>query len=409
MKNLKNTLLSVSAVVMMMSALVSCGSESDTATSEEPKNQTSETSENAESTDGTSDCCESEQEKDCCKENDEEKQDCCDEDEEKSEEKPSESLGTLEVAWFPASIKASLTTIAYDQGFFEDEGVTVKCDVIQSVADGLTALSEGKVDIVPVGITLQLQFMSEGQDLVFFGGSAQEGGAIITKPENEEKFAELSGWKGAKWASARSYTGDNIIRAKLREIDIIPEQDIEINYLNDDTSIVQAVSKGQADVGYITADGVQTAKKFGLSLGIKVGDIDPYYPCCRQTTNLSVIDEKHDELVAYQRGLIRAYKLILTEPDKAVDIMVKQTGQTEEYVKEALYGDYASRYSPSPAKQRVIDYSSYLIGEGIINDYDFSDNVNTEIFRTALDDILEEYPDDEEYLALKEFSDKYDK
>ena len=319
-----------------------------------------------------------------------------------------ENVGTLEVAWFPSSIKSALTTVAYDQGYFKEEGVTVNCNVIQSVADSLTALTEDKVDIVPVGITLQLQFIAEGQDLVIFGGSAQEGGAIITKPENKEQFAELSGWKGKKWASARSYTGDNIIRAKLREIGIVPEEDIEIDYLNDDTSIALAVSKGQVDVGYITADGVQTAKNFGLECGIKVGDIDPYYPCCRQTTNSRVIDEKYDALVAYHRGLIRAYKLILDDHDKAIDIMVDQTGQTKEYVEEALYGDYASRYSPSPAKQRVVDFSSYLIGEGIIKDADVSGNVNTEIFRDALDDILEEYPDDPDYLSLKEFSDKYD-
>lgn len=318
------------------------------------------------------------------------------------------SVGTLEVAWFPSSIKSALTTVAYDQGYFEEEGVTVNCDVLLSTADSLTALSTGKVDVVPVGITLQLQFMAEGQDLIFFGGSAQEGGAIITKPENTEQFAELSGWAGKKWASARSYTGDNIIRAKLREIGIVPEQDIEIDYLNDDTSIVQAVSKGQVDVGYITADGVQTAKNFGLDLGIKVGDIDPCYPCCRQTTTSKVVREKHDELVAYQRGLIRAYKLILNDHDNAIDIMVRQTGQTEEYVTEALYGDYASRYNPDPAKNRVVDYAAYLIGEGIIKDADISGNVNTEIFREALDQILKEYPDDPDYLALKEFSDKYD-
>lgn len=319
-----------------------------------------------------------------------------------------ENVGTLEVAWFPSSIKSALTTVAYDQGYFDEEGVTVNCNVIQSAADALTALSENKVDVVPVGITLQLQLMADGQNLVIFGGSAQEGGAIITKPENQEQFAELSGWDGKKWASARSYTGDNIIRAKLREIGIVPEEDIEIDYLNDDTSIVMAVSKGQVDVGYITADGVQTAKNFGLSLGIKVGDIDPYYPCCRQTTSSRVISEKHDALVAYHRGLIRAYKLILEEPEKAVKIMTDQTGQTTEYVQEALYGDYASRYSPAPAKQRVIDFSSYLIGEGIIKDADISGNIDTEIFRTALDDILAQYPDDPDYLALKEFSDKYD-
>ena len=126
-----------------------------------------------------------------------------------------ENVGTLEVAWFPSSIKSALTTVAYDKGYFTEEGVTVNSDVLLSTADSLTALSEGKVDIVPVGITLQLQFMAEGQDLIFFGGSAQEGGAIITKPENTAQFAELSGWAGKKWASARSYTGDNIIRSKL--------------------------------------------------------------------------------------------------------------------------------------------------------------------------------------------------
>lgn len=320
-----------------------------------------------------------------------------------------ENVGTLKVAWFPAAIKAALTSIAYKEGYFEQEGVTVITEVLQNSADALTAIQLGKVDITPVGITQQLQFISQGENLIIFGGSAQEGGAIVTTPENAEKFADLENWKGANWATGRSFTGDFVIRDNLRKLGIIPGEDVAISDLADNTPIIQAVSKGTADVGYITSDGVAIAEEMGLTIGIRVADLDPYYPCCRQTANADSIKTKREAFVAYQRALIRAYKLILSDQEQAIADMIELTGQDRNYVETGLYGEYASRYNPDPAKKKVLQFAGYLKQEGVVENIDLVEShIDASVFQEALSDILERYPDDPDYLALQEFSEEND-
>lgn len=320
-----------------------------------------------------------------------------------------ENVGTLKVAWFPATIKAALTTVAYALGYFEEEGVTVECVTLQNSADALTAVKLGKVDITPVGITQQLQFISEGSDLVVFGGSAQEGGAVVSLPERAEEFSDLKNWEGANWATGRSFTGDFVIRDNLRKIGIIPGEDITISDLADNMPIIQAVSKGTADVGYITADGVTIAKSLGLTVGIRVGDLAPYYPCCRQTANGDSMKNNREAYVAYQRALIRAYKLIQSDHEKAIEVMLELTGQNREYVESGLYGEYASRYNPDPAVKKVAEFYGYLKQEGVVtSEVKIEDHIDVSIFKEALEDILERYPDDTDYLALKAFSEEND-
>jgi ABC-type nitrate/sulfonate/bicarbonate transport systems, periplasmic components len=320
------------------------------------------------------------------------------------------NVGTLKVAWFPATIKAALTSTAYKLGYFKEEGVKVECITLQNSSDALTAVKLGKVDISPVGITQQLQFISEGSDLVIFGGSAQEGGAVITKPKNAEKFADLKNWRNANWATGRSFTGDFVIRDQLRKNGIIPGKDIKMSDLAENTPIIQAVSKGTADVGYITSDGVAIAESMGLKVGIRVGDLSPYYPCCRQTANGESIRKNRDAYVAYQRALIRAYKLIQSDHEKAIKIMEELTGQNRNYVETGLYGKYASKYNPDPAAKKVAMFYDYLKQEDVVKNKEvkLEDHINTSIFEEALNDILKRYPNDKDYIALKAFSDEND-
>lgn len=328
----------------------------------------------------------------------------------KKKSAPAVSHDTLRVAWFPAAIKASLTSIAYSLDYFKEEGVTVQCVTLQNSADAITALTMGKVDVVPVGITGQLQFISNGSNLVIFGGSAMAGGALITKPARAKEFSNWQNWKGKNWATGRAFTGDFIVRNQLRKVGIIPEKDITISDLADNMPIIQAVAKGTADVGYITSDGVAIAEQMGLSVIFKVADLDPGYPCCRQTANADSIKNKRRAYIAYQRALIRAYKVIQSRRETAVKVMMKLTGQNREYIETGLYGTYASQYNPSPAKKKVEDFYQYLVQEGVVKDRQvkIGDHIDTGIFKEALKDILQRYPDDQDYLNLKTFSDKYD-
>jgi NitT/TauT family transport system substrate-binding protein len=316
-----------------------------------------------------------------------------------------ENLGTLRVGWFPGSIKMSLTNIAYQLGYFEEERVTIDPVVLQNVGEMLTALEVNKLDIVPGGISVPLQFISEKSDIVIIGGSAMEGGVIVTLPERADEFKDWENWRGKKYGSARSMTGDYVVRDHLRQLGIFTDQDYTFVDLGSDNVIIQGVVKGTVDVGYITADGVIIAKEMGLEVILNVGTMDPGYPCCRQNTTSRVVKAKRDTLVAYLRALIRAYKVIYDDRDTAIEVVRELSGQSRAYVESGLYGENASKYNPAPARSNVLRFNQYLLDEGIVKDsgVDLDEHIDSTIFADALEEILERYPNDATYLGLKDF------
>ena len=240
---------------------------------------------------------------------------------------------TLNVAYFPTSFKSSLSTIANEQGFFKEEGLDVNLISLQNSSDTIVALEEGKIDVNPSGITNVIQAIEDGSPIKIIGGSAQAGGIIITLPENAEKYKDLANWKGATWATGRSYTGDFVTRHYLKELGIDSNKDVNSLDLGDDLSIIQAVAKGEADVGYITANGTGTAEEYGVELIIDVDDLENAYPCCRISTTEDAIQNKRDSLVAYMRAVIRSYDFILSNKEETIEIYKDLTDQDEDYVK----------------------------------------------------------------------------
>jgi NitT/TauT family transport system substrate-binding protein len=321
------------------------------------------------------------------------------------------NLGTLRVGWFPGAIKMSLTNIAYQLGYFAEEGVTIEPIVLQNIGEMLTALEVNKLDIVPGGISIPLQFISEKSDIVIIGGSAMEGGVIVTLPERADEFRDWENWRGKKYGSARSMTGDYVVRDHLRNLGILTDRDYTFVDLGTDNVIIQGVVKGAVDVGYITADGVIIAKDMGLEVILNVGTMDPGYPCCRQNTSSRVIEAQRDVLVGYLRSLIRAYKVIYGDRDTAIKIVRELSGQSRAYVESGLYGENASKYNPAPARSNVLRFNQYLLNEGIVKDsgIDLNEHIDSTIFADALNQILERYPDDPVYLELKAFFEESEK
>jgi NitT/TauT family transport system substrate-binding protein len=321
------------------------------------------------------------------------------------------NLGTLKVSWIPSAMKHTQNNIAYQLGYFEEEGVAIEPVVLQNTNDGFTALKLGKIDVVAYGVTPPLQFISEKTDLVIFGGSAMEGGVIVALPERVEEFKNLENFKGKKYGSTRGYTGDYVIRDRLRKLGLVIDRDYTFVDLGSDNVIIQGVVKGAVDVAYITADGVSIAKDMGLEVVLDVGDLDPGYPCCRQNTTDEVIKEKRELLTAYLRALIRAYKVIYTDRDTTIKIVGDASGQSVRYIESGIYSPTASKYNPAPARANLHRFNEYLRQDGIVRDSDINldDHINSDIFSDALNQILERYPDDPAYLELKAFFEESEK
>lgn len=328
----------------------------------------------------------------------------CGEKEEASSEKV-----TLKVGMLGTDIKTACYILANELGYFEEENLDVQFEKVNSLPDGVTAVSMDKIDILPYGVIPSCSFISQGTDVVIFGGTISEGSEGISLEET--KITSLDQLKGKKIGCFRMETGHMVLKGLLRDAGIEDGKDVDFIYLDSQQSIVEAVKKGEVNLGIVNTGFGYVAKQGGLNVAFQVGEFEADFPCCRQTASRTAVTEKRDALVRLEKALLKAYAVYLNEQDTAIELLAKYSGQEESYVKAVMYGtddyDNAMIVSLDPNKKKVSDFYEVMKANGdIANDteYDINDYIDTSIYQDALQLLIDAGEDKELYEQLmKEF------
>lgn len=135
------------------------------------------------------------------------------------------------------------------------------------------------------------------------------------------------------------------------------------------------------------------------------------YVCCRQVTSSERLEQKHDAFVKFTKANLRAFKYFSDEANREeiIRILAEFSGQTEEFVNNYFFVN-STTLTLDPNKSGIETYYQALINSGYFEDdtdVNISDHINTEIYKTALDEIIEEYPDDEFYQEQLEIFNEY--
>ena len=69
-------------------------------------------------------------------------------------------METLRVGMLGKDMKTVCVIMAKELGLFEEEGVDVQFEKVSNLAEGITAVSEGKLDVLPYGAIPTLSFAS---------------------------------------------------------------------------------------------------------------------------------------------------------------------------------------------------------------------------------------------------------
>ena len=192
------------------------------------------------------------------------------------------------------------------------------------------------------------------------------------------------------------------MRAKMREAGLDLEKDVEIIQLDGFQAIIEAVSKGMADIGFVNSGFGLIAEKRGLAIAFNIKEVAPNAVCCRQTASREVFETKRGALVKFQLANLRAYKLMRDAPDTAVAKLMAFSGQPEDYVRYCLYSEVMV-ITMDPAVNRIKDFYKVMEANGDLpKGYkaDVSDNVDSGVYREALDEAMKRWPDCEYFKKL---------
>lgn len=314
---------------------------------------------------------------------------------------------TIKIGRSTGNIRVALLTLADELGFYDEEGVNVEFVEISDTAAAISAISLNKdeIDVLQASGGSALSYIAQGTNVEIIGGIASEGGAMITLPENAEKYKDLTNIKGGvKVAGQLTDTGIMITRNLLEEKGIDTNEEIEYLYFKDAQNVIEAVVKGEAEVGFTNSEACHKYLDLGIEIVYEVGDLVPDYVCCRQLSSKEKVEAKRDAFVKKAVAEIRAYEYYSKEEnhDECVKILAKQSGQDEEYVRAYIYEN--TKYTLDPNINGLQDlFDTLLLGNYIENVTvtDISKSVDTSIYKEALDILIEREPENEFYQTLK--------
>lgn len=312
----------------------------------------------------------------------------------------------LTVAVLGKDAKIAAIIVANQEGYFAEEGLNVKFETIANFSDGITALSENRMDILPFGSIPTCTFVAQGVDnLCVFGGTIAEGSECVVLPANKNKYVKLEDFTNAKCAFFPMETGHLVMQGLQAEAGTFNKDNWVV--MSDQNSIIQAVLKGEVDCGFLNSGLGYVAQKQGLTTSMQVGSLSPDFPCCRQTTSMKNIQEKKSALAKLMIAELRGLQLIKTNKEKAIADISAYTGQPAEYVENVIYGT-ASYKTPmiiemDPYTDAVCEFYGTMKATGNIDantPYKMEDHVDSTIYKFALDTMIARGEDSKFYNEL---------
>ena len=337
-------------------------------------------------------------------------------------------LEPLSVSYPAGNIRVTVNILALQKGYFAEEGLTVNPVAIGG-NNALTAINEdgGQLDILTAGFVADVQAIGSGYDLTFVAGTAVEGGAVIARKGNADKFTgtdkalNLTAVTDAKlglarneaaWIVTRQYLLDNGIEAGVIA-SIEDEATGHISYYEDSTATAQAVQKGEVELGFLPMEfALLYADAYDLEVVVAAGDLSPDYVCCREVTSKKRLTDKFDSFVAYETARIKAFEYYKKgETDAAIKADVIKTvadysGKEPDYVETYLYGG-VTKFAVDPNTAGIKKYIQAAYNSGVFTgnavdfgSYDITQNINTTAYKQALDQLIAQNPDNAFYAGL---------
>ena len=307
-----------------------------------------------------------------------------------------------------------LAFVAKEEGLFADEGLDVTLTQFSNGTELASGLESGKLDAALIGSVPSITMQAAGHDLTIFGGAMTNGHGYVIKPEFTEGLDEwdFTILKGKNVAVAKNTMDDLELRLLLRDAGIgIGEGEDEVNlvYFDSQSNAYAGLSNEGIDACSVYSPYASLAKSQGYEVVYYDVEFEQFQnqPCCRQVTTGAQLAESPNTYIAFERAMIRAYQFTQENHDKTVEDVAKYIDIDPDLIQIEVYGGFSSSH-PDPDKQATVRLKEDIVSLELIEDYDIAPHYNTEIYQTALSQVIEQYPEESIYQEMKTHFDEFE-
>ncbi len=307
-----------------------------------------------------------------------------------------------------------LAFVAKEEGLFAEEGLDVTLTQLSNGTELASGLESGKLDAALIGSVPSITMQAADHDLTIFGGAMTNGHGYVIKSEYTEG---LDSWdytilKGKNVAVAKNTMDDLELQLLLRDAGIAlgeGEDEVNLVYFDSQSNAYAALSNDEIDACSVYSPYASLAKSQGYEVVYYDKDFAQFenQPCCRQVTTGAQLAESPNTYIAFERAMIRAYQFTQSNHEETIEDVAKYIDIAPDLIDIEVYGGFSSSH-PDPDKQATVRLKEDVVSLGLIEDYDIEPHYNTEIYQTALSQILEAYPEESIYQDMKTHFDTFE-
>ncbi|MDR3288813.1 MAG: ABC transporter substrate-binding protein [Peptococcaceae bacterium] len=303
-----------------------------------------------------------------------------------------------------------LAFVAAEEGFFKDEGLTATLTLFASAGELVAGLESDKLDAAFIGSVPVVTQQAAGHDITIFGGAMTNGHGYVIKNQYVPagfKEGDITVLKGRNVASVKNSVQDYELLVLLKNAGIeIGEGADKVNvvYFDSQKDAYNALASDQIDAVSVYSPYASIAQAAGHTVVYYCNEEEVFadQPCCRQVALTSALAAKPNTYIAFERALIKAYKFSQDNHAKTIADVGKYITIEPSQIEYEVYGGHA-RSVPDPDKKGTVALKDGVVAFGYTQgqDYDIEKLYNIDVYKTALDQILAENPNDSVYKALK--------
>lgn len=289
--------------------------------------------------------------------------------------------------------------IAYEEGYFAEEGLDVTLTQFSNNSEELAALESGKIDVAPINATNLINFIGDGHDLVSIGGVMSDGHALVVNPKLVEGLDPedytLDLLKDKTIILQKGSTYDIEFRIALKEAGFDLEKDVHIENTESGTTAYASLKNAEVDGAAVYAPFRQKAIDEGYVPLLYCDEIDYFdHPiCCRNVAISSHVTEDPEVFEAFSRAMIKAGEFLENDHVGSVADAKKYLDVDTDLLESEIYNH--SINNPDPDEQKTVTFYQAMQELGYVNhEFDITEHINNAIYENALNALLSENPDD---------------
>jgi NitT/TauT family transport system substrate-binding protein len=308
-----------------------------------------------------------------------------------------------------------LAFVAQEEGFFKEEGLAAELTQFASAAELAAGLESGKLDVAFIGSVPAITFQATGHDLTIFGGAMTNGHGYVIKSDKvpaDFKEGDITVFKGKNVASVKNSVQDYELLVLLKnnnlEIGQGPDQ-VNIVYFASQTEAYNALQNKEIDGVSVYSPYASRARNERHTVVYYCNEKSEFQdqPCCRQVAYTPSFKANPELFKAAERAFIKAYHFSQVNKQKTVADVNKYIPLDSNLVEYEIYGGH-SVSKPDPDKKGTVSLKEGVVAFGYTNDYDIEPLYDTSIYKSALDALIKENPNNAVYKDLLDHFNRYE-